>query len=98
VSEAKFNFLTDVQARLEVGQLWPMKSGSMMMVREILSWGPPIRGTIEGGFCQGSMFSWNADGTCNNGDYQFQLKTPEERERMNRPKEETHCESWDDGS
>ena len=82
-----FNFVTDMHPPLQVGVLWPMKSGSMMLVREIVPWGPPIRGTIEGGMCQHSMFSWNADGTCNNGDSTFHLKTPEEREKQNQPKD-----------
>lgn len=95
--EKTFNFVTDVSPPLAVGQMWPMKSSAMMCIREIMPWGPPIRGTVEGGISQYSMFSWNADGTCNNGDVAFKLKTPEEREKANQPvKEETYRESWDD--
>ncbi len=87
MAEGKYNFLTDIWPPLEVGALWPMKSTAMMRIREINTDAtPPIRGTIEGGVCQGYIFTWNADGTCNNGDVAFHLKTPAEREAQNQPK------------
>ena len=80
MAAGKINFLTDVNPSLKVGMLWPMKSSAVMMFREINpNVVPPIRGRVEGGVSQGYFFSWNADGSCNNGDIAFHLRTPAER-------------------
>lgn len=88
MADPKFNFLKflkDIQPPLARDMLWPMKSSALMRVRDIVSWPPCIWGIIEGGVCQGQMFTWNSDGSCNNRDVAFQLLTPEEREKRNQP-------------
>ena len=92
----KYNFVTDIRPPIQRGMLWPMKSGALMSFREVDIYAvPPIRGVIEGGVSQGCIFTWNTDGTCNNGDYSFQLKTPEEREAANQPKKTEPTYSYD---
>lgn len=87
MADAKFSFIFDIVPSFEAGTEWPMKSSAMMVIREINVYdAAPIRGRIENGISEGAIFTWNADGTCNNGDVAFHLKTPEERDAQNQPK------------
>jgi len=93
---ATFNFLKDMRPPFTRGALWPMRSTALMAIRDVVLSESRIFGTVEGGVCKGWMLTWNADGSCNNGDTTFQLMTPEERERQNQPKPPPPSDDWCD--